>query len=140
MMQLMKFSLLILGAFLFVAFGCSKAEEPTTAGGSTATPSATTGTTAAGSGFASVQPIFQKNCASCHNDSSPKKGLALTSYANIMKGSSEGLVIIAGDPDASTLVKALHGKDGIKQMPPAGALPEADIAAIEVWIKAGAKE
>ncbi|MCC7230187.1 MAG: c-type cytochrome [Fimbriimonadaceae bacterium] len=136
----MKFSLLILGAFLFVAFGCSKAEEPTTEGGSSATPGATTGKPGTGNGFASVQPIFQKNCAGCHNDASPKKGLALTGYANIMKGSSEGPVIVAGDPDASTLVKALHGKDGIKRMPPAGALPEADIAAIEAWIKAGAKE
>jgi len=85
--------------------------------------------------FATVQPIFAQNCAGCHGEANPKAGISLTSYANLMKSSA----IKAGDPAGSVLIQAMRGK-GRKQMPPNGPLPEDKIAAVETWIKAGAKE
>ena len=135
------------------AVGCSKPDD------TEATPppknGAVTGTKGAASGgtvtpalkapgnvapdkFASVQPILITNCMPCHASSKPKAGINLTSYESVMKGGREGAIVKAGDPDGSKIDMALHGK-GAKQMPPKGPLAPADIAKIETWIKAGAK-
>jgi cytochrome c5 len=88
-------------------------------------------------GFAGAEAVFMQSCTRCHSGPTPKDELSLTSYAKVMKGCDDGPVIVAGNPDASLLVKALHGK-GAKQMPPTGPLSEADIKKIVDWIKSGA--
>jgi mono/diheme cytochrome c family protein len=111
--------------------------------GATTASNETTGnnaaTTAAAATFASVQATFSKNCISCHGASRPKAGINLTSYDTIMKGGKEGPVVVAGDPAGSKIIKALRHQPGAAAMPPRGALPDADIANIQAWIKAGAK-
>lgn len=136
------------------AIGCSSGEQSstdttgstgsTTAGkpgpsgtdsGSTPTPGATTAS------YIDVQEILSTSCVGCHGDSSPKGGLALTSYESVMKGGEDGPVIVAGDPEKSKLVMALHGSGGVPLMPKNGTpLPEDKIKKIEDWIKAGAKK
>jgi mono/diheme cytochrome c family protein len=141
--------------FLFVALaaviavGCAKNEETltpasppspsTVAKGPTAPAKPGSAPAVSGGKFAAAQAVFTKNCLPCHGDSNPKAGITLTSYEGVMKGGREGVIIKAGDPDGSKLDMALHGK-GAKQMPPKGALPAADIATIESWIKDGAKK
>jgi len=88
--------------------------------------------------YVAVQATFTANCVKCHSGGRPKAGLDLSNYDTLMKGGKEGPVIKAGDPAGSQLVMALHGQ-GAKQMPPPGPLPATDIAAIEAWIKDGAK-
>lgn len=89
--------------------------------------------------YSSVLPIFKK-CTGCHSGPSPKHGLDLTSYANIMKGDTEGKVVIAKNPGKSRLSQAIHHSPGAKAMPPGSSLPAASIGQIDAWIKAGAKE
>ncbi len=89
--------------------------------------------------FDKVSPIFQTNCVGCHNSSSPKSGLDLSSYAGAMTGGRGGAEIVAGNPNSSRIMSFLKGA-GKPIMPPRGQLSDADLATIANWIKAGAKE
>lgn len=91
-----------------------------------------------GADFALVEKIFQAHCTNCHTGASPPKSLNLETYSNIMEGSQNGLVVIAGKPGESDLIKRVKGIKG-PRMPLAGpALSGSDINAIEKWIQAGA--
>jgi hypothetical protein len=82
-----------------------------------------------------VLPIFQNSCTRCHGSSKAEEGLRLNTYANVMLGSEEGLVIVAGDPDGSLLVQVVS--DG--SMPKRGEkLTPEEIEIIKAWILAGA--
>jgi mono/diheme cytochrome c family protein len=130
----MKMLLPVCAALTIVVVGCqSNSEAPTTA----TTPA--TGSAAIGSNFAAVQTTFASKCAGCHGATNPKDGVSMVSYESIQKGGSHGPILVAGNPEGSVLVDVLRARNGKKQMPPAGPLPEAEIAAIEAWIKDGAK-
>lgn len=88
--------------------------------------------------YASVEKIIKTNCAGCHQGERAAHHLDLTSYAATIKGDKEGKVIVPGDPAKSRFATVLHGKP--KLMPPGHALPAADIAKLEAWIKGGAKK
>ena len=84
-----------------------------------------------------VQPILDDNCYSCHQESQ-SGGLRLDSYESILKGGSHGPVLVAGDPEASLMIKAIRRMGELK-MPPRHALEEAAISDLVAWVKAGAK-
>jgi mono/diheme cytochrome c family protein len=139
----MKKSCIVL-ALIGLVLGCSggdkTASENEPVKPSTPAPSSNTPKSDAVN-FAMIQPTMQQKCIGCHGDTNPKEGLSLTSYANVMKGGEHGPVVIPGDPDNSRLVQALRGSHGIMRMPAkADPLPEETIAAVEAWIRGGAKE
>ena len=117
-----------------VAVTATKAPAAPTA--AAAAPTATTAPAVATASFAKdVLPLFQKNCTRCHGGSSPRAGLSLNTYAAALKGSSNGAVVVAGDPDKSPVYTLV--KSGV--MPFGGAkLSDADAQLIFDWIKAGA--
>ena len=84
-----------------------------------------------------VKPILEKNCYGCHT-AAMKGGLRLDSKAAMLHGGESGPVVSPGHPESSLLVKAIKYKDKDLQMPPSGALPAGDVAAIEQWIRDGA--
>lgn len=82
--------------------------------------------------------ILQANCFSCHNDEKKKGGLALTSPEALARGGDDGPVLTAGKPADSRIIEVLApGAD--PHMPPKKQLPREDIAALERWVKAGAR-
>ena len=83
-----------------------------------------------------VTDILSDNCLSCHDDTA-KGGLRLDSYAGIMKGGSDGKVIVPGDPETSMLIQAIR-RTGDLKMPPKRPLGDAEIKDLEAWVKAGA--
>jgi mono/diheme cytochrome c family protein len=89
-----------------------------------------------------VRPILQTNCGKCHMNIEHKGGLSLQTKASTMKGGRDGMVIVPGNPAASTLVKLIRHEgpaDDPKPMPPkAPKMNDADIAVITQWVKAGA--
>jgi len=89
--------------------------------------------------FAAVQEILNDNCVMCHNGPKAPKGLQLTSYELLMKGSENGAVVVGGDPGASEIVRRIKGIS--KPRMPFGGEPlgDGDIKVIEEWIAAGAK-
>lgn len=81
-----------------------------------------------------IQPIFQERCGTCHNVQMAIAGLILTGYQEALKGSQNGAVITAGDPQASKLVQ-VQSAGGHP-----GQLTSEELVKIVEWIKAGAPE
>ncbi len=77
-----------------------------------------------------IGDIFKTNCTSCHGSLG---GLSLASYADAMKGGTDGAVILPGNPDGSLLVQKMEGTHP-------KVFNAADLASIIAWIKAGALE
>jgi len=94
----------------------------------------------AGSYGRDIQPIFDQYCVSCHGPSVAENGLRLDSYANVMKGTTNGEVVIPGSPATSTLMTVIQGTADPKiQMPhTARKLTPNRIENIRLWIQAGA--
>jgi mono/diheme cytochrome c family protein len=84
-----------------------------------------------------VRPVLAANCYGCHTDSR-MGGLRLDSAEAVAKGGKSGPPIVPGKPDESLLVQAIRRTHERLKMPPAGKLPDSDIAAIVQWIKDGA--
>lgn len=88
----------------------------------------------------SVKPIIVKRCAECHGAEKQKGRLRLDPIGMAFDGPSSGWTILAGFPDDSELVfRILLPRDDPDAMPPKGAgLSEAEVQAIETWIRNGA--
>lgn len=80
-----------------------------------------------------VQPIFNRNCVSCHNGQLPPDLRGANSFNALINGS----YVIPNDADSSILFKALNGQ-GAPLMPPNGSLRQSDINIIGQWINEGA--
>jgi hypothetical protein len=82
-----------------------------------------------------VLPLLQSTCVSCHGGARTSRGLDLTNYNNVMAGSQNGPVIIAGNADGSLLIQSV--KSGT--MPKSGSPLTADqIKLLVDWTNAGA--
>lgn len=100
-----------------------------------------------------VKPILDARCMDCHDGSgegSEKTDFNTTDYANVMKGTKFGPVVIAGDSISSTLYRVInHMADPKIHMPPhdkralakgrADPLQGSEIEIIKAWIDQGAK-
>lgn len=87
-----------------------------------------------------VQPLFNQACAlsGCHDNGSTQSPLKLTSYGNAVL-SIPGIVV-ARNPDGSTLVLRIQGSVG-QRMPPTGnMLNQNQINGIRTWIAEGARQ
>ena len=88
-----------------------------------------------------AQAVLEQNCFKCHSHASGKHkgGLLLDSRDALLEGGDTGPAIVAGKPEESLLLKAVSHRDPDLQMPlKEGKLPDADIAALTEWVKAGA--
>ena len=91
--------------------------------------------------FADVAAVINQRCTMCHSGAQPPLGLRLDSYANLTKGSQNGPVVAAGNPQGSELVRRIRGTSQ-PRMPLTGPpwLSDTEIEMIERWIAAGASE
>ena len=91
--------------------------------------------------FAEGAPIFNQCCTMCHGGDRSPLGLELDSYANLMTGSWNGSVVVAGNPQGSELVRRIRGISQ-PRMPLTGPpwLSDDEIELIERWIAGGAPE
>lgn len=84
-----------------------------------------------------VQPIFDQNCVKCHSSGGGKKGgLSLETYADVMKGGTNGQVITPGDAAKSVLVQAIVTGEMPMRAPK---LAQSAIDTISAWVAAGAQ-
>lgn len=92
-----------------------------------------------------VKPVLDENCLSCHQDGGAgyeASGYSMTSYENVMKGTRNGPMVIAGDVEGSNILVLMEGRaDPSISMPHGGLDPVAskDIEKIRLWIAQGAK-
>src|SRR5712691_7796480 len=83
-----------------------------------------------------IRPLFVEHCYTCHSEKAEKLkgGLRLDTPEALLKGGDSGPAVIAGDPDASLLIKAVRYTDPDLQMPPKNKkLPAEEIANLEAW-------
>ena len=91
--------------------------------------------------FQAAHAVLEKNCFKCHSHSANKikGGLVLDSREAVLAGGDTGPAIVAGQPEASLLLKAVSHLDPDLKMPPKDAkLSEEEITALKEWVKAGA--
>ncbi len=82
-----------------------------------------------------VMPIFTSSCIGCHGGDQTKAALDLKTYENLMAGSFNGVVIVAGNATESVLVQQVA--DG--EMPKRGdKLTPEQVQLISDWVAAGA--
>lgn len=92
---------------------------------------------------ARIEPIFAKNCYSCHGPNKQRGQLRLDSYKAILRGGKHGVVIQPGNSTGSELFHRINlPQTDDNAMPPSGKrrLTPDEIETIEAWIKAGASE
>lgn len=82
-----------------------------------------------------VFPILQSRCSSCHMGEYTSKNLNMDTYKDLMEGSQNGPVIIAGNAKESLLVQKISSSEMPKRGPK---LTPAQIQIIGDWINAGA--
>lgn len=89
-----------------------------------------------------VKPVFDANCARCHQGVNHRGGFNMDTRESMLKGGHHGAAIVPGDPKASLLVKLIRHEgpaDDPMNMPPnKDKISPADIAIVEQWVKAGA--
>jgi mono/diheme cytochrome c family protein len=94
--------------------------------------------------YLDVAPIFATRCAKCHTESglmgAAPEGFRLTSHADTL-ASGERARVVPGQPQASELLRRIRGQ-ALPRMPFDGPpyLSDAEIALIERWIAAGARD
>ena len=87
-----------------------------------------------------VRSILAHNCYNCHSATKTKGELRLDKKAFVMKGGKDGVVLIAGHPEKSELIRRikLPASDD-DAMPTKGKrLTDEEIALLEFWIQQGA--
>ncbi len=80
----------------------------------------------------SIQPLFEKNCYSCHGEKLQSAGLRMDLKSSAMAK------ITPGNPDRSEVYRRVAGLGNLPRMPMGGKLSDADIALISNWISSGA--
>ena len=87
-----------------------------------------------------VRSILAHNCYSCHGPTKVKGGLRLDKKDLILKGGEDGVVLVAGHPEKSDMIRRIKLPAGHDDaMPTKGKrLTDHDIALLEFWIKQGA--
>ena len=92
-----------------------------------------------------VQPIINKHCVQCHQSGGlgeTTSGFDLTSYKGLMKGTSAGPMVIAGDIEGSNMLVLMEGRADPSISMPHGQndpVSKKDIQTIKTWIGQGAK-
>ncbi len=83
-----------------------------------------------------VRPILESNCLPCHDQSTRSSGFSVEDAESVIVGGARyGPAVHAGNPAGSVLISLLRG--AVSPQMPFGksALAEADVAAIEAWIR-----
>jgi uncharacterized membrane protein len=88
-----------------------------------------------------IYPVLNANCVSCHGEAEVKGHLRLDSYDLLMRGGSDGAVIIPGHPERSILLQRITLPPSDKKFMPSEGKPPLkpeEIAWIRAWIAQGA--
>ncbi len=82
-----------------------------------------------------ILPILDSRCKNCHGGRETKEGLNMTTYALLMTGSENGLVVVPGDADNSLLAEQVVSQEMPKRGPK---LTPPQVQLIIEWINQGA--
>ncbi len=87
-----------------------------------------------------VRPILVRNCYACHGAKAKKGGLRVDTVALMLKGGSDGPVLVPGKSSQSLLIQSLRHQGDAAPMPyKKPPLADDQIRLIAAWIDQGAK-
>ncbi len=91
---------------------------------------------------AKVRPVLVDQCYRCHSaeGGKPKGGLRLDTRDGLRRGAKSGPVVVAGDPESSTLIQAIARTGDTSPMPPKGRLSDAVVNDFRRWVTMGAPD
>ncbi len=82
-----------------------------------------------------VAPILVQHCGRCHVGQS-RGDFSMATFASLMKGPPEGVVLFPGDVQSSRLIETIESRS----MPPSGGgIPAGDLKVLKDWIAGGAR-
>ena len=84
-----------------------------------------------------VRPLLLDRCGKCHGEKLQQGGLRLDTAEGFRKGSDQGPLTQATNPEQSLLLRAVRHEGGLA-MPPGEKLSDGEIATLTAWVKAGA--
>jgi uncharacterized membrane protein len=90
-----------------------------------------------------IYPVLDANCVTCHGEQKVKGHLRLDTFDRLMRGGSDGAVVIAGKPDRSILLQRVTLPPSDKKFMPTDGRPPLkaeEIAWIRAWIAQGASD
>ena len=89
-----------------------------------------------------VRPVLVERCYECHSLEAGKQkgGLRMDTREALAIGGDGGPALKPGDPDQSLIIEAVRYHNQDMQMPPKGAIPKAEVAVLEQWVKRGAPD
>jgi mono/diheme cytochrome c family protein len=85
-----------------------------------------------------VKPVLEKQCLSCHGGKFKQAGLSILTRETLLRGSDNGPVVIAGQADASLLIKKVRHEHEPAMPYKAAKLKDDEIDSLTAWINAGA--
>ena len=90
-----------------------------------------------------IRPLLVENCFKCHSEEANqrgklKAGLYLDSREGLLRGGDSGAALVAGNPDQSLIIEAIHYRNEDMSMPPAGKLDGEQIRHLTKWVATGA--
>ena len=85
-----------------------------------------------------VRPLLIKHCIECHGPDDQSGELRLDRRSSVEKGGGSGPVVVPGQPQQSSLIRAVGYSDLSMQMPPDGKLPPEAIGVLTRWVQTGA--
>jgi cytochrome b561 len=89
-----------------------------------------------------VQPVFARNCISCHGPDKQKGELRLDSFVGVGAGGANGKIVMAGSPEHSEIVRRILLPPDDKEVMPPGNRRALSLAEGEIliwWIQSGAQ-
>ena len=86
-----------------------------------------------------VLPMLREKCLTCHGQDKKSGGLSMHLYTKLMEGGSSGVIVKAGDPDASPLFNVVAHK-AEPFMPPRSPMLAKEADLLRRWIEGGALE
>jgi uncharacterized membrane protein len=86
-----------------------------------------------------IEPVLNKKCGSCHNETKMKGGLLLTTREGLLKGGENGAVLEKGSSQDSELFKRVCLDPASKKFMPLKGTPMSykEIALLDYWISSG---
>lgn len=86
-----------------------------------------------------IAPVIAATCTGCHGGQNPRGNLSLETFAQLLRGSQDNVIISPGKPGDSILIKRLKGIGGDRMPMDRPPLSDEVIGKFEKWIAEGAK-
>jgi hypothetical protein len=89
-----------------------------------------------------IKPILAAKCYACHGALQQKSGLRVDTVKFLLEGGDKGPVVVAGQPQKSSILDHVTGANKARRMPPpmdGEPLDPQQVARLKDWIDQGAK-